>query len=184
MSGTRFSHVIGIDDAPFPRDFRGDIPIVGVAFSELRVEGVLRSKVRRDGQNATRALVSMIRESRFAPQTRLVMMEGIALGGFNVVDIKALSEALEMAVLVVSKRKPNMAAVEAALKQRVRGGEEKWRLIERAGPMEPLGSLFVQRENLSRADADAVIRRLAVSVRLPEPVRMAHIVASALAIAR
>lgn len=182
MSSHRFSHVIGIDDAPFPRTFRGDVPIVGVAFSGLRLEGVLHSKVRRDGVNATRAITSMVASSRFAAHTRLLLMEGIALAGFNVVDIHALSRHLGMAVLVVSKRKPDMAAVEFALKNRIRGGGQKWRLIEMAGAMEPIGSLFVQRAGIAADDARIVLDALSIHSRLPEPVRVAHIVASALAI--
>ncbi|MDI1452153.1 DUF99 family protein [Polyangium sp. 6x1] len=177
-----FSHVIGVDDAPFPRAHRGDVPIVGVAFAGTRLEGVLSSKVRRDGANATDVLATMIQGSRFAAHTRLVMMEGIALAGFNVVDIHALAERLGMAVLVVSKRNPNVPAVRHALLERVRGGARKWRLIEKAGPMEPCADLFIQRAGLDMQDATAVIRRLAVHGRLPEPVRVAHLVASALAV--
>jgi endonuclease V-like protein UPF0215 family len=136
----------------------------------------------RDGANATDALAAMISRSRFAAHTRLVMMEGIALAGFNVVDLHALAERLGMAVLVVSKREPNIPAVRHALLEKVPGGARKWKLIEKAGPMEPCANLFVQRAGLSMEEATAVIRRLAVHGRLPEPVRVAHLVASALAV--
>jgi uncharacterized protein len=182
MNRDRFSHVIGIDDAPFPRPHRGDVPIVGIAYAGLRIEGVLHAKVRRDGANATRSLVDMIRKSRFAPHNRLVLLEGIALAGFNVVDIHALAGELRMAVLVVSKRNPDMPAVKHALLERTRGGRRKWHLIEKAGPMEPLGRLFVQRAAISRDEARAVLDRLSVHGRLPEPVRIAHLVASTLAV--
>ncbi|MDI3292123.1 DUF99 family protein [Polyangium sp. 15x6] len=177
-----FSHVIGVDDAPFPRAHRGDVPIVGVAFAGTRLEGVLSAKVRRDGANATDVLASMISRSRFAAHTRLVMMEGIALAGFNVVDIHDLAARLGMAVLVVSKREPNVPAVRHALLEKVPGGARKWKLVEKAGPMEPCADLFIQRAGLGMDEATAVIRRLAVHGRLPEPVRVAHLVASALAV--
>jgi endonuclease V-like protein UPF0215 family len=178
----RFSHVLGIDDAPFPPTHRGDVPIVGTAFSGLRLEGILRSKVRRDGADSTRAIASMIASSRFARHTRLVLLEGISLAGFNVVDIHALSASLGMAVLVVVKRMPRIDAVRRALLERVRGGARKWALIEKAGPMEPIGGLFVQRAGIERADAEIVLRDLAIHGRLPEPVRVAHLVANVLAV--
>lgn len=177
-----FSHVIGVDDAPFPRAHRGDVPIVGVAFAGTRLEGVISTKVRRDGANGTDALASMISRSRFAAHTRLVMMEGIALAGFNVVDVHALAARLGMAVLVVSKRAPNVPAVRQALLEKVPGGARKWQLIEKAGPMEPCAGLFIQRAGLDMAEAASVIRRFAVHGRLPEPVRVAHLVASVLAV--
>jgi len=178
----RFSHVIGIDDAPFPPTHRGDIPIVGTAFSGLRLEGVLRAKVRRDGTDSTRAIAAMVSSSRFAAHTRLLLLEGISLAGFNVVDLHGLRAALGIAVLVVVKRMPDMNAVRHALLERVRGGARKWALIEKAGPMEPLGNLFVQRAGIERAEAEVVLRELAVHGRLPEPVRVAHLVASVLAV--
>jgi len=177
-----FSHCIALDDAPFPRSHRGDVPIVGIACSNLRVEGVLRSKVRRDGADSTRAIAEMVRSSRFFAHNRLVLMEGIAVAGFNVVDIHGLSKDLGMAVLVVSKKNPNLEAIEIALLERVRGGKRKWRLIQEAGPMEPMENLFVQRAGISVDETKNVLSRLAVFGRLPEPVRLAHLVASALAL--
>jgi len=60
--------------------------------------------------------------------------------------------------------------------------EDIRRLIEEAGLMEPMERLFVQRVGISAEDAKRVLAKLAVSGRLPEPVRIAHLVASALAI--
>jgi endonuclease V-like protein UPF0215 family len=182
MSPSRYSHVIGVDDAPFPRDHRGDVPIVGVAYAGLRLEGTMRAHVRRDGADATRDLVAMVKSSRFAAHTRLVLLEGIALAGFNVVDIHELADALEMAVLVVVKRNPNIAAVQHALLQRVRGGRRKWALIQKAGTVEPLAGCWVQRAGIELADAADVIRTLAVHGRMPEPLRVAHLVANTHAI--
>ncbi|MFN7088062.1 MAG: DUF99 family protein, partial [Burkholderiales bacterium] len=53
---SRLSHVIGFDDAPFARSHRGDVMIVGVVYAGIRPDGVLSSKVRRDGANATRVI--------------------------------------------------------------------------------------------------------------------------------
>src|SRR5580693_185513 len=174
---SRFSHVIGVDDAPFDRDGRGRVLVVATAFSDLRLEGVLSTRVRRDGADATRAIAERIGTSRYAAHTRLVMFQGIALAGFNVVDIHALHEALGMAVLVVARRAPRLAAIRAALLDHVRGGARKWALIEKAGPMEPCAGLMAQRAGLSLEDAALVIERLAVHGNVPVPLRVAHLVA-------
>ena len=182
MQRPRYSHVIGVDDAPFPREHRGDVPIVGVAYSLLRLEGTIHARVRRDGADATRSLAAMVKGSRFAEHTRLVLLEGIALAGFNVVDIHGLADALGMAVLIVVKRKPDMEAVERALLERVRGGRRKWALIKKAGDMEPVAGCWIQRAGIEVDDAAEVIRSLAVHGRMPEPLRVAHLVANTLAI--
>ncbi|MFO0589308.1 MAG: DUF99 family protein [Polyangiaceae bacterium] len=186
----RFSHVIGIDDAPFPRAHRGDVLVVGVAFTAGRtpsvpndapgppgVEGVLSSRVRRDGANATRAVQKMVRASQFYAHVHAVLFQGIALAGFNVIDIHALAEGLQRPVLVVARKAPDMAAIESALRTKVRGGAAKWQRILRAGPMEPCGPLFVQRAGLSLAEAADLIGRLAIHGHIPEPLRLAHLIA-------
>jgi uncharacterized protein len=176
------SHVIGVDDAPFAHDFRGNVLVVGTVYSRLRIEGVLSTKVRRDGRNATGALVKMIASSQFADHVHVVLLQGIALGGFNVVDIHALAKALGVGVLVVARRKPDLAAMRDALFGRVHGfthpeGERKWRLIEQAGPMEPVHGVFVQRADISIEEATMLLARLAVNGKVPEPLRVAHLIA-------
>ena len=76
----------------------------------------------------------------------------VAGSGFNVVDLRALHEALGIPVLVVARRPPRLAAIRAALLSRVPGGAKKWALIEQAGPMEPVAGLMIQREGHSRID--------------------------------
>jgi endonuclease V-like protein UPF0215 family len=177
MPSDRYAHVIAFDDAPFQRTARGRILVVATAWSGLRLEGVLSTRVRRDGADATRALAERVKTSRFAAHTRLVMLQGIALAGFNVVDIHGLHAALGIPVLVVARRSPSLPAIRAALLGHVRGGARKWALIEKAGPMEPAAGLMVQRAGISLPDAAAVITRLAVHGSIPEPLRVAHLIA-------
>lgn len=177
MRRPTLSHVIGIDDAPFARTHRGDILIVGAVFSGMRLEGVLTDKVRRDGANATQRLARMITGSRFYAQLQLVLLQGIALAGFNVVDIHVLQRQLGLPVLVVARKQPNMKAIHHALMTRVPGGVRKWRLVEQAGPMESVAGVYVQCAGLDLVDAKRVIKLLAINSDIPEPLRTAHIIA-------
>ena len=54
------TNIIGFDDVPFARDPRGDVRLIGTNFSRTRADGVLSSKVRRDGANSTRCMIEMI----------------------------------------------------------------------------------------------------------------------------
>jgi hypothetical protein len=126
-------------------------------------------------------LVRLIRESRFLEHIRLVMLQGITLGGFNVVDVFALHRELRMPVLVACRKQPDLQAVRKALLGHIPNGGEKWKLIEKTGPMEPVENIFIQRIGLSLGQATDVLRRFAVHGRLPEPIRTAHLIAGALA---
>lgn len=171
---------MGFDDAPFAPAHRGDVPVIGAVFAATRLDGVLRGRVRRDGANAGRELERLVAGSRFAGHLQVVMMQGVALAGFNVVDVPRLAERLGLPVLVVARRAPNMAAIRSALLRRVPGGARKWRLIERLGPMEPMGGVHVQRVGLSRDQAAALLARFCPHSRVPEPLRTAHLIAGAM----
>ncbi len=121
----------------------------------------------------------LVGESRFADHTQCVLLAGLTFGGFNVVDLPTLYEALEVPILVVMRRRPRLGDIRAALRKHVRGGEAKWGRIERAGAVEPCADLFVQRAGLSLAEADATLRLHVRHGHLPECLRVAHLVAAA-----
>ncbi len=173
----RLSHVIGFDDGPFTRDQRNDVLVVGAVFSGMRLEGVLSDKVCRDGANATRVLANMVLRSRFAAHIQVIMLQGITVAGFNVIDLSNLYQTLQVPVITVVRRVPDLAAVRRALLTRVPGGRQKWELIQRSGPMEAVAGVFVQRAGISLSEADDLIKRLAVNSVLPEPLRTAHLIA-------
>ncbi len=173
----RFTHVIGFDDAPFEARHRGDVLIVGAVYAGARLEGVLSAKVRRDGANATRVLVRLVQGSRFYPHLQLVLLQGIAFAGFNVVDLHELHRLLEVPVMAVVRRRPDLAKIRRALLEHVPGGARKWKLIEEAGPVEQVGRIFIQRAGIPLAPAAAALKHLCVTAAIPEPLRTAHLIA-------
>jgi len=202
-------NVIGFDDGPFARRHRGDVLLVGAVCSGTRLDGVVSGRVRRDGANAARAMAALVRGSQFASHVRAVMLQGIAVAGFNVVDVRALRDALGVPVLVVMRRPPDMLAVRRALfsadpaaRPSVRGAARKWGLIERAGEIEPLGAwavaahdpptglrggsprLWVQRCGLSLEAARRLVARTTLHGNVPEPLRLAHLIAGGIAAGR
>ncbi len=174
-----FSNVIAFDDAPFDRTHRGDVPVVGAVFAETRLDGVVVTRVRRDGANAAQRLAEALVDSRFHEHVQLILLQGVAMAGFNVVDVPDLAERTGRPVLVVARRAPDLDAIRRALLGSVRGGRRKWALIERLGPMEPMGSVYVQRAGIDATDARVTLDRLTVHGSIPEPIRVAHVLVGA-----
>lgn len=173
------THAIGFDDAPFARDFRGDVRVVGAVYARHTLHAVVSGRVRRDGRNSTRELARL--SALAGAQAGLILLQGIALAGFNVVDIHALHAESGRPVLVVARRPPQQDAVRAALLAHVPGGARKWRLIQAAGEMEPCGGVYVQRAGLSLDEAATVLGALTTTGRIPEPLRAAHLIAGGVA---
>jgi endonuclease V-like protein UPF0215 family len=201
-------NVIGFDDGPFVREHRGDVLLVGVVCSGTRIDGIVSGRVRRDGADATRKMIELVRASQFA-HVQAIMLQGIAVGGFNVVDVHGLSEALAVPVLVVTRRLPDLASVHRALfseepssgRPRVIGAARKWKLIEAAGALELVGpsrrsmkrspelrtsgpKLWVQRVGLSIEEARRVITATTLHGAIPEPLRVAHLIAGGITTGR
>jgi uncharacterized protein len=181
MRTRRFSNVIGFDDAPFPPEHRGPVKIVGAVFAQHRLDGVLVGEIEKDGNDATDQLAHLVRHSKFYQHARLIMLQGITMGGFNVVDIIGLHRQLDLPVLVVARRQPDREAIRRALLEHLPGGREKWALIEAAGAMEPAGDVFVQRVGLNLTQAIATTDQWSLHSRIPEPLRCAHLIAGAIA---
>jgi uncharacterized protein len=203
-------NVIGFDDGPFAREHRGRILLVGAVCAGTRLDGLVSGHVQRDGADATRRMIELILGSQFEATVRAVMLQGIAVGGFNVVDVHELSGALRVPVLVVMRRQPDLDAMRRALfsdvptmRPRVRGAARKWRLVERAGPVELVGStgraesraqptglrsegsrLWVQRVGLSVEAARALVDDTTLHGRMPEPIRVAHLIAGGISTGR
>ncbi|MCC6526296.1 MAG: DUF99 family protein [Polyangiaceae bacterium] len=200
-------NVIGFDDGPFGHAHRGDVLLVGAVCSRTRLDGVVSGRVRRDGHDATRRMIELVTAGPFRAHVRAVFLQGIAVAGFNVVDVHALSRALAVPVLVIVRRLPDLAAVRRALfstdppgRPHVRGARRKWRLIEAAGALEPIGPsrraerraapsgrpapgprLWIQRVGASVEEARRLLEATTLHGQLPEPIRLAHIIAGGIA---
>ena len=175
------TNVIGFDDAPFERTHRGDVLLVGVVCSRTRMDGVVAGRVRRDGTNATRVMAQVIESSQFAKHVQAVLLQGIAVAGFNVVDVHALHAALGVPVLAITRRPPDFAAIHRALFARVRGAQRKWDLIRKAGSLNRIStkrfSVLVQRVGISVEHARDLLVATTLHGHLPEPLRLAHLIA-------
>lgn len=174
------TNTIGFDDAPFEHAHRGDVRIIGAICARTRLDGVVSGWVRRDGNNSTERMIELVENTQFHGHVRAVLLGGIAVAGFNVVDVHRLHERLRIPVVVVTRRKPRLGRIEAALIGHTPGGAMKWRLIEQAGAMEPLGKLWVQLVGLGRDQASALLEATTLHGNLPEPLRLAHLIAGGL----
>ncbi|MFO0595002.1 MAG: DUF99 family protein [Myxococcaceae bacterium] len=171
----RLSNVIGFDDAPHEKGSAGRVGLIGCVCSGPRLDIVVRDSIEKDGTDVTDVMTRVVKDKQLV-HVRGVLLQGITFGGFNVVDIHRLSKSLELPVLVVTRKKPRLGLVFDALK-RLSDWEPKQALMEAAGEPESCGEVWVQRAGLTAAEALDMLTRTTQHGIIPEPLRLAHIIA-------
>jgi len=174
----RTIRAMGFDDAPFARHSSAPVPVAGVACAGTRLEGMVWGHVARDGWDATPTLAQLLLESKFLPQLHVVLLDGICLGGLNAVDLPALAGQLERPCIAVMRRPPDAAAMERAM-QRLPHPRARWAIVQRAGPVRAHPPFYFQACGTAPATATRVLERLTDCGRVPEPLRLAHAIGSA-----
>jgi endonuclease V-like protein UPF0215 family len=174
--------IIGIDDGKFNPRSEGTVIVVGVVFrGGYSIDGVMHTKITIDGLDVTDKLISMINNSSHRRQLRLVMLNGLTFAGFNVVDIEKLNSATKLPVMAITREKPNFTAIHKALCN-LPQSEERWRRVLEAGELHEFvnkgAKLFLGLAGISLNEAQKIIKLTSAMSCLPEPLRVAHLIAS------
>lgn len=173
--------ILAIDDSALIAE---QVMIVGVIFRGGDwLDGVLRSEITRDGTDATVRVSEMVTTTRHYPQIRVIMLDGVTYGGFNVIDITELHSMTGLPVIVVMRTMPDMGRIGDALRN-LPCFEKRWQAIQNAGGIHEVdvhdgaGSVFIQCAGIEVADARKIVRLGATHSHIPEPLRVAHLIAT------
>ena len=173
--------VVGFDDGTFRFKGRGRTILIGVVMKGSQdVVGVLSRWITVDGRDATDKMIDAILSSRFE-DLRVIMLKGITYAGFNIVDIQRLSRETGLPVVVVIRKKPDQKAMEDALRKHFPDWRERIELLKKAGEVFEMipGRLYYQAVNIPPEQAEEIIKITQKSSLIPEPLRLAHMIASA-----
>ncbi|MFH1820960.1 MAG: DUF99 family protein [Methanobacteriota archaeon] len=178
--------ILGIDDGPFEPDYRGKVPLVGAVFRGGRwLDGVMLTHVEKDGLDVTERLVEMIGGSRHREQLRVLMVDGVTFAGFNVLDVSEVFKRTGLPVVVILREIPNMVDIRKAIRH-LKGWRERWKIIKAMGEIYPVTTkineapVYMQPVGMRREDAENVVKLSSTRSLVPEPLRIAHLIATAL----
>ena len=171
------ARILGIDDSPFDKFRDKRTLIIGTFFrGGSSLDGVMTTTAAVDGSDATAKIITMIKKSKFLPQLQAIMLKGIAVGGFNVVDIRRLNKETEIPVVVVMRDYPELEKIKSTLARL--GMKNKIRLIEKAGKIHKAGKVFIQLAGCSLENAKELLKISCTRSHIPEPIRTAHLIAA------
>lgn len=173
--------ILGWDDSPFkPNDKY--VNVFGTIFrGGAWMDGLLKIKIRVDGSDATKKLIKCVNKTRHYEQLRVMMTDGITLAGFNVIDIRELSEKTRIPVIAISRKMPDFKKIKTALRN-FADGEERWKMIKKAGMPKACKvrseRVYYQAAGIDDNNAKRIIVLSCTRSLIPEPLRVAHLIAS------
>ena len=178
-ASSRRRHILSIDDAPFDKYRDPEAWVVGVITAGPGLlEGVLTTRLRVDGEGATEALAGWIRKSRFYPSVRAVFLEGITIAGLSVVDLPGLHARTRLPVISVDRKLPRPGRLEKTLEKL--GWEDRIPAVRAAAPFHPFEGIFFTCAGTTPEEARNLLAENRGRSRLPEGIRLAHLVGQAL----
>jgi len=173
--------VIGIDDSPFNFDDEYSNIIGVVMRGGEYIECILKSTVEIDGNDATKACIKIINDTKHKMQLKAILLDGISLGGFNVVDIKRLYNSTNIPVITVTRDEPDFEKIERALKKNFKDWDKRLILIKK-GTLHKVKTshnpIFIKCVGITLSEAKEIIKISTIRGVIPEPIRVAHLIAS------
>ncbi len=173
--------IIGWDDGPFRFRKKGKTVLIGVVFRGGNFfDGILKTEIDIDGFDSTEKIANAIMKSKYK-DLRIVMLDGITFGGYNVADIEEIYEKTKLPVIVVNRRKPDVKSFREGMKN-LPDYERRAQAVRNAGDFyyAHVGDKRVcfQKIGIDKRYAEEIIQLTAKHSLIPEPLRVAHLIAS------
>jgi len=178
--------VAGVEDGGFSRESLGHgtqkALLVCVLLQGTRIDDFQAGMITVDGLDATDKLVRMLCKLSFDA----VMLAGVSFAGFNLVDPNVVFKRFNKPIVVISRTKPNNVAVKNALLLHFEDWKVRWSVFEKLGPIFEVVSMpkdppvYVEAIGISIDWVTKLIRASATCCRVPEPIRVARLIARGL----
>lgn len=178
--------IVGIDDGFFLPHTSGKCEVVGVVFrGGYWFDGVMHTWVEIDGMDATENIGDMIRKSPHFGQLRVIMLDGVTFAGFNVVDTLKLFEMTGLPVIAITREMPDSRSIQKALKNLTFGASRLKAMrnlnsIVKVFTRKGERAIFMQVTGFELDLAKNIVQNTSTRSNIPEPLRVAHLIASGL----
>jgi endonuclease V-like protein UPF0215 family len=156
---------------------RADLIIDGMSWETATISGM-------DASDAVVALVCRLGREDLGG----VLLHGSVIAGYNVVDLQRIHDATRLPVISVSQEpQSNLRGILQA--KFSKDWQGRWRIVEQNGPLQPLhlptgDTVFLQCCGTQADTAGELVKRLTRFGGIPEPLRVARLLARVLAASR
>jgi len=178
--------VVGVDEGYFPPEFkyrRLKTIIAAVLCDDVKPLNVVISEVIVDFDDVTSRIANLVQ--RLGGNPKLILLDGVTYAGFNVVDPKRLNVITKLPVVVVFKHELNLIKIKEALFKHFSDWTSRYSLIDSVyGKSQvtytPWRPIRISCYGINCSEVVDYIIKLQVTSPIPEPLRLADMIASGL----
>lgn len=170
------TRILAVDDAPFSRGDKFTSIVFVIMRKDLYVESLFKKAIEVDGLDVTDKIIEGVREK--GNGVKVILTQGITLGGFNIIDVTRLYVETKIPVINVVDHEPNMVSIKDALQKYFKDWEARDSILSEK--FERFGSLYVQATGISPKIANKFLVQVTINGKIPEPLRMADLIAGLL----
>ncbi|MEM3443072.1 MAG: DUF99 family protein [Candidatus Bathyarchaeia archaeon] len=174
--------VVGVEDGSFQKGLSKNALLVLVLFHGLELKDIKVTKITVDGLDATKKFGKVLSHWNFD----VVTLAGVSFAGFNIIDPTIINKKFGKPIIVVSRTKPNNDAVKRALQRHFEDWKIRWKTFENLGTAHELATkagrppVYIEVVGAEVDWAFKIIKALSVCSRVPEPLRVARLIARGL----
>ncbi|MCS7113622.1 MAG: DUF99 family protein [Candidatus Bathyarchaeota archaeon] len=176
---------IAFEDAAFVKDeSNGKALLIAVVMDGFRISDILFSYIIVDGLDSTDRMLEL--GLKIGGSFDVILLHGAPYGGFNIVDIEKLYSKLRSPIISVISSEPDEDAVLEALRKHFDDWIIRSSLLEKFKPIVPIDlkgfTIYISCYGIDLDRAVDILRELTVIGKLPEPLRVARLIARSLPI--
>jgi len=179
---------IGFDDANFT--FNSSIEttdLIGIICQGTRMVDMVKKEIRIDGDDATDVLIELTKQKE--KHVQYIITDTITFGGFNIIDLEKVYDITKKPIIAVTEKIVDLEAVRKAIVKKfpdkyenklqniVNAGELYETSIKTAGGY---SKVYFHSKGIRISEAESLLHRVCIDSKIPEPVRLAHIIGKAL----
>ncbi|ACL16851.1 endonuclease dU [Methanosphaerula palustris] len=149
---------------------------------DLRIDGVAFGSMTVGGMDATRSIIDLIDDSN-RKDVNLVMISGCVIAWFNIIDPEAISQATGLPVIAVTYEESD--GLENEICSHFPGDQARLAQYRNLGERIPFllstgKSLYLRLAGINIQEAGFICDQFTFDGRIPEPLRVARLMARSL----
>lgn len=169
------ARLLVIEDSPFRRADRTVFALGIIVMNDI-VEGAMSFRVKKDGDDSADKIIKAVRKSRFRDQIKLVVTNGIAIAGLNIVDMAKIRKALGIGSMAITRKRPRPQLLRRAIRTMTKDRKKLslFNCLSKEISVYRYGGYYLQTLGIGKEDAR---NAFAAAVKY---LRLAHLIAGAI----